>query len=71
VWLAASPMWPRSAALLGSGLDHGTDNWELPITATYVIDKKGLIVFHHVEADYRERLDPGTIVDAVAGIERG
>jgi peroxiredoxin len=46
---------------------NGTDSWELPITATYVINQKGLIVFHHVEADYRERLDPATIVEAVEG----
>lgn len=46
---------------------NGTDSWELPITATYVINQKGLIVFHHVEADYRERLDPATIVEAVKG----
>jgi peroxiredoxin len=49
---------------------NGTDRWELPITATYVINQEGLIVFDHVDADYRERLDPATIVDAVAGVER-
>jgi peroxiredoxin len=49
---------------------NGTDRWELPITATYVINQEGLIVFDHVEADYRERLDPATIVNAVAGVER-
>jgi peroxiredoxin len=49
---------------------NGTDRWELPITATYVINQEGLIVFDHVEADYRERLDPATIVSAVAGVER-
>jgi len=49
---------------------NGTDRWELPITATYVINQEGLIVFDHVEADYRERLDPETIVNAVAGVER-
>jgi peroxiredoxin len=49
---------------------NGTDRWELPITATYVINQEGLIVFDHVDADYRERLDPATIVNAVASIER-
>jgi peroxiredoxin len=49
---------------------NGTDSWELPITATYVINQEGLIVFDHVEADYRDRLDPATIVNAVAGVER-
>ena len=49
---------------------NGTDGWELPITATYVINREGLIVFDHVKADYRERLDPAAIVSAVAGLER-
>jgi peroxiredoxin len=48
---------------------NGTDSWGLPITATYVISQEGLIVFHHVEADYRERLDPTEIVDAVARVK--
>jgi peroxiredoxin len=49
---------------------NGTDSWELPITATYVINQEGLIVFDHVDADYRERLDPATVVNAVAVVER-
>ncbi len=49
---------------------NGSDRWELPITATYVINQKGLIVFDHVDADYRERLDPTTIVNVVADVER-
>jgi peroxiredoxin len=49
---------------------NGTDRWELPITATYVLSQEGLIVFDHVEADYRDRLDPATIVNAIGGVER-
>jgi peroxiredoxin len=49
---------------------NGTDSWELPITATYVINQEGLIVFDHVDADYRERLDPATVVNAVAVVEQ-
>jgi peroxiredoxin len=49
---------------------NGTDSWELPITATYVINQEGLIVFDHVDSDYRERLDPATVVNAVAVVER-
>jgi peroxiredoxin len=50
---------------------NGTDRWELPITATYVVNQEGLIVFDHVEADYRERLDPAAILNVVAGVEHG
>jgi peroxiredoxin len=44
---------------------NGSQTWELPITATYVIDPNGLIVFAHVDADYRDRLDPALIVETL------
>jgi peroxiredoxin len=56
--------------LLALGRDlvahNGTQSWELPITATYVIDQHGSIVFGHLDADYRNRLEPSVIIDALA-----
>ncbi len=53
--------------LLALGRDlvaqNGSQAWELPITATYVIDRNGIIVFDHVDTDYRNRLDPAAIVE--------
>ena len=46
---------------------NGSQTWELPITATYVVDPNGLIVFAHIDADYRDRLDPALIVEALRG----
>jgi peroxiredoxin len=46
---------------------NGNERWELPITATYVINPKGVIVFDHVDADYRKRLDPSLIVKVLRG----
>ena len=55
--------------LLALGRDlvahNGNQTWELPITATYVVNPSGAIVFDHVDADYRDRLDPGLIVEAL------
>lgn len=55
--------------LLSLGRDlvahNGSETWELPVTATYVIDHSGIIIFDHVDADYRGRLDPLAIVDAL------
>jgi len=55
--------------LLALGRDlvahNGSQTWELPITATYVINPNGLIVFAHVDADYRDRIDPALIVEAL------
>ena len=41
---------------------NGNHSAELPMPATYVIDKKGIIRYAFVEADYRLRADPKVIV---------
>lgn len=46
---------------------NGTDRWELPLTATYIIGRDGVITFDHVDADYRNRLDPATLMAALNG----
>lgn len=45
------------------GLDIAAKNgaiteWALPISATFVIDREGIIVYAYTEADYRDRADP-------------
>jgi peroxiredoxin len=40
-------------------LKNGTaDDWSLPLSATYVIGKDGVILFADTRVDYRERTDP-------------
>lgn len=46
---------------------NGAPSWELPMTATYLIDQHGIIVFDHVDADYRNRLEPALIIEALRG----
>ena len=41
---------------------NGNGQWVLPIPATYVVDRAGRIRFAHVEVDYRERIDPQSII---------
>jgi peroxiredoxin len=41
---------------------NGNGQWVLPMPATFVIDKSGVIQFAHVEADYRERAEPGDVL---------
>lgn len=45
---------------------NGNGRWVLPLPATYVIDTEGRIVFAHIEADYRERAEPASVLAAVA-----
>ena len=39
--------------------------WALPISATYVIDRDGSIVYAYTDVDYRDRADPRDILQVV------
>jgi peroxiredoxin len=51
------------------GLDipakNGADEWALPISATYVIDRDGIIIYAYTDADYRDRADPQDVLAAL------
>jgi peroxiredoxin len=38
------------------------DEWALPISATYVIDRGGTIIYAYTDPDYRDRADPNDIL---------
>jgi peroxiredoxin len=44
---------------------NGDDSWELPMPGTFVLDQAGVVRLSHVDPDYRKRLEPGAIVDAL------
>ena len=44
---------------------NGDDDWTLPIPATFVINSEGRIVLSHVDVDYRTRLDPELVIEAL------
>ncbi len=37
---------------------NGDGRWALPVPATYVVDRDGVIALAHIDPDYRNRLDP-------------
>lgn len=45
---------------------HGEAGWRLPIPATYVVGKDGVILYAHVARDYRTRAEPE---DAIAALK--
>ncbi|TCR79615.1 peroxiredoxin-like family protein [Rhizobium sp. BK376] len=57
------------AAYSSFGVDlaaiNGDNSWELPIPATFVIGSNGRAQLVHAESDYRNRLAPEAIVDAL------
>ena len=41
---------------------NGDERYELPLSATYVIDKNGIIKYAFVDTDYTKRMEPEEIV---------
>jgi peroxiredoxin len=41
---------------------NGAEEWALPISATYVIDRDGTIIYAYTDADYRDRADPADVL---------
>jgi peroxiredoxin len=56
----------------GFGIDlsgtQGNDHFELPIPATFVIDRNGTVVMPFVDPDYTKRLEPDEIVATLQGL---
>lgn len=48
---------------------NGDESWELPVPATYVIAWDGRIVLAYIEVDYRKRLGPEAILDALRSLQ--
>jgi peroxiredoxin len=40
-----------------------TDRWVLPIPATYIIDKEGIIRCAHINPDFMQRMEPQEIIE--------
>tara|TARA_R110001583_G_scaffold35585_1_gene118171 strand:- start:20533 stop:21315 length:783 start_codon:yes stop_codon:yes gene_type:complete len=56
----------------GFGLSkyNGNDNNELPLAATYVIDKNGIIQYAFLDSDYRKRAEPSEVIDAINKLKK-
>jgi peroxiredoxin len=56
------------SAYHGFGLDIPAHNgapgeWALPVSATYVIDRDGTIIYAYTDVDYRDRADPLDVLE--------
>ena len=61
------------SAYNGFGLDipaknGAADEWALPLAATYVIDRDGVIIYAYTDADYRDRADPDEILKFLTSV---
>jgi peroxiredoxin len=53
-------------AFVNLPLANGDESWELPIPATYILDRDGTVLFSSANEDYTERPEPGDILSALA-----
>jgi peroxiredoxin len=49
---------------------NGDDSGELPLGATYVIDREGIIRYAFVDADYRKRAEPSDVIAALRNLDK-
>lgn len=58
-------------AMTSAGWDiaqfHNCENWILPIPATYVVDRTGVILGRFVDPDYRKRMEIEDLLRAING----
>jgi peroxiredoxin len=48
---------------------NGDDSYEIPVPATYVIDRRGTIQAAYVDKDYTRRMEPAQIINALQSIK--
>ena len=49
---------------------NGDNSGELPLGATYVVDRGGVIRYAFIDADYRKRAEPSTVLAVLRGLEK-
>jgi peroxiredoxin len=49
---------------------NGDDSGTLPLGATYVIDREGIIRYAFVDADYRKRAEPAEVIAVLRNLEK-
>jgi peroxiredoxin len=50
---------------LANGGGDGEDSWELPIPATYILERDGRVLYASADEDYTERPEPAEVVERV------
>jgi peroxiredoxin len=58
----------QSKGRLDLAKHNGNDSGELPLGATYIIDRDGVIRYAFVDADYRKRAEPSDVIVALRNL---
>ncbi len=61
------------AVLQSRGIDlperHGNDGWFIPIPATFVVDRRGIVRYAFADIDFTYRAEPDAIIGALRALE--
>ena len=52
-------------ALVNLPFANGDESWELPVPATFIVERDGTVLYASANEDYTERPEPADIVDAL------
>ena len=52
-------------AFVNLSLANGDESWELPIPATYILDRDGTVLYASANEDYAERTEPAEILQTL------
>lgn len=63
-------LWGLYRAALGVDAYYAHGRAELPLAATYLIDRQGQVAWAFLSADYRERAEPEAVLGALAKLPR-
>jgi peroxiredoxin len=59
--------------LAGFGTDlaerHGNDGWFIPVPASYIVDRGGIIRYAFVDVDFTRRAEPDDIVAVLESLK--
>lgn len=69
------PVTPEFVEVFSKGgtsfpLIYGNESWFLPLPATYIVGRNGVIAHAYVNPEFRERLDPERIVTLLRQVEK-
>lgn len=48
---------------------NGDNSYQLPLPATYILDRNGIIRFSFIDVDHTTRLDPEIMIQEIAKLE--
>jgi peroxiredoxin len=68
------PEYQRSVyrrAFVNLSLANGDDSWELPIPATYIVGRDGIVQYASLNPDYRVRPEPAELLDRLTRPDPG